>query len=45
MRLKKWDLTYFKDKVEYFADVIKEREKMLSNIRKAKEKRLRREKR
>ena len=38
------DLAIFSDKVAYFADVIKEREKMLINIRKAKEKKVRKEK-
>ena len=36
------DLVIFSNKVAYFADVIKEREKMLINIRKAKEKKMRR---
>ena len=38
------DLAIIRDKVAYFADVIKEREKMLINIRKTKEKKMRREK-
>ena len=35
------DLSNFTDKVAYFMDVIKEREKMFINIRKAKEKKQR----
>ena len=36
------DLANFRDKVAYFSDLIKERENMLTNICKAKEKKLRR---
>ena len=32
------DLTYFKDRVKYFQEVIKEREEMFKRIRKAKKK-------
>ena len=39
------DLANFSEKVAYFMEVIKEREKMLTNIRKAKEKKQRKEKR
>ena len=37
------DLAIWRDKVAYFADVIKDREKMRINIRKTKEKKIRRE--
>ena len=38
------DLAIFRDEEAYFADVIKEREKILINVQKAKERNMRREK-